>query len=85
MHLHFLRSKWLKAIFLIKKRVLPCASLLNGAYDVEGLFVGVPVVIGKEGVEHVIELELLPEEKNAFNRSKNSVAKVVEELKGLLG
>lgn len=74
-----------ESFLLDQKRVLACASLLNGAYGVEGLFVGVPVVIGKEGVERVIELDLLSEEKKAFDRSKHSVAKVVEELKGLLG
>ncbi len=67
-----------------QKRLLPCASLLSGAYGVNGLFIGAPVVIGKNGVERVIELRLTHEEKTAFARSINSVSKVVEELKGLL-
>lgn len=68
-----------------QKRVLPCASLLQGQYSVNGLFVGVPVVIGSGGVERVIELTLTNEEKTSFEHSTNSVAKVVEELKTLLG
>ncbi len=67
-----------------QKRVLPCATLLSGAYGVDGLFVGVPVVIGANGVERVIELKLNEQEKAAFNNSKISVEKVVKELKGLL-
>jgi malate dehydrogenase len=67
-----------------QKRVLPCASYLKGPYGVNDLFVGVPVVIGKEGVERVIELDLSSEEQAAFERSKQSVASVVHELKDLL-
>lgn len=73
-----------ESYLLNQKRILPCASLLNGAYGVNGLFVGVPVVIGDQGVEKVIELNLNSEEKAAFLRSKNSVEKVVFELESLL-
>lgn len=68
-----------------QKRLLPCASLLSGQYGTSGLFVGVPVVIGKKGVERVLELNLTEQEKVAFAHSKNSVSKVVEELNNLLG
>lgn len=74
-----------ESYLLDQKRLLPCASLLSGAYGVDGLFVGVPVIIGSSGVERVIELKLSSEEKAGFERSKNSVAKIVEELKTLLG
>lgn len=73
-----------ESYLLNQKRVLPCASYLTGAYGVDGLFVGVPVVIGDKGVERVIELNLNTEEQSAFHRSKDSVARVVDELKGLL-
>jgi malate dehydrogenase len=73
-----------ESYLLNQKRILPCASLLKGVYGVDGLFVGVPIVIGSAGVEKVIELTLSTEEKTAFERSKNSVAKVVDELKSLL-
>lgn len=73
-----------ESYLLDQKRVLPCASLLHGQYGVDGLFVGVPIVIGAQGVERVIELPLSHEEKALFEQSKKSVAKVVEELKDLL-
>jgi malate dehydrogenase len=67
-----------------QKRVLPCATYLRGTYGVDGLFVGVPTVIGAAGVERVIELRLTDEEKVAFNRSTESVKSVVKELNALL-
>jgi malate dehydrogenase len=59
-----------------KKRVLPCAAQLTGQYGIDGLYIGVPVVIGKTGVEKVIEIELNAEEQAMFD---DSVA-AVEEL-----
>ena len=56
-----------------KKRVLPCAAYLNGEYGVKGLYVGVPVVIGKKGVEKVIKLKLSLSEKKQFNQSVKAV------------
>ena len=56
-----------------KKRVLPCAAFLNGEYSVRGLYVGVPVVIGKKGVEKVIKLKLSLSEKKQFNQSVKAV------------
>ena len=55
------------------KKTLPCAAYLNGEYNTKGLYVGVPVIIGKQGVEKVIELELSSEEKNNFKNSVKSV------------
>jgi len=52
---------------------LPCAAFLNGQYGVKGLYVGVPVIIGKKGVEKVIELTLNAEEKKQFNNSVKAV------------
>src|SRR4051812_38244862 len=52
-----------------KKRVLPCAAWLNGQYGGEGLYLGVPVVIGAKGVERVVELELGGAEKAEFDKS----------------
>jgi malate dehydrogenase len=67
-----------------QRRVLPCATLCDGPYGVKGLFVGVPVVIGKNGVEKIIELKLSEGEKDAFARSSASVQKIVDELRNLL-
>lgn len=56
-----------------KKRVLPCAAKLNGEYGVNGLYIGVPVVIGKDGVEKVIEIKLNKEEQAMFDGSVSAV------------
>jgi malate dehydrogenase len=56
-----------------QKRVLPCAAYLDGAYGVAGYYVGVPVVIGADGVERVIEIELDAEERAAFEKSAQAV------------
>ena len=55
------------------KKTLPCAAFLNGEYGFKDLYAGVPVVIGKNGVERIIELELNSEEKENFNISINAV------------
>ena len=55
------------------KRILPCAAYLNGEYGVKGLYVGVPVIIGRKGVEKIIELKLTSLEKKQFNKSVAAV------------
>ena len=55
-----------------QKRILPCAAYLNGEYGVKGLYVGVPVVIGKMGVERILELKLNTAEKKQINTAKSS-------------
>ncbi len=61
-----------------KKRVLPCAAKLSGQYGVKGLYIGVPVIIGKNGVEKIIEIELTAEERKMFDNSVNAVKGLVE-------
>jgi malate dehydrogenase len=63
-----------------QKRVLPCAALLNGEYGINGLYIGVPVVIGASGVERVIEIELTAEEKAALSKSAAQVQDLVSKL-----
>ena len=70
-----------EAIIRDQKRVIPSAVLLNGEYGYNGLYVGVPVVLGKNGVEKVIEMELNDEEKAMLAKSAQSVQSVV----GVLG
>ena len=55
------------------KKQLPCASYLNGEYGVKGIYAGVPVIIGKKGVEKIIEINLSEKEKKDFNLSIDSV------------
>jgi malate dehydrogenase len=63
-----------------KKRLLPCAALLNGEYGVKGLYVGVPVVIGAKGVERIVEIPLSAAEKKAFRSSVNAVRALKRDL-----
>jgi malate dehydrogenase len=69
-----------ESILKDKKKILPCAAYLEGEYGIQDLFIGVPVKLGKNGVEEVIEIELTESEKAALNKS----ASAVEELKTLL-
>ena len=64
-----------------KKKILPCAAHLNGEYGVKDLYVGVPVVIGANGVEKIIEIELNEEEKLAFNKSVEAVTGLISSIK----
>jgi malate dehydrogenase len=66
-----------------KRRVLPCAVQLNGEYGMDGLYVGVPVVIGKNGVEKIIEVEFTAAEKAAFDKSCDAVKGLIEDFKKL--
>ncbi len=66
-----------------KRRVLPCAAQLNGEYGVSNLYVGVPVVIGANGVEKVVEVQLDASEKAMFEKSVASVTTLVEACKGI--
>lgn len=61
-----------------KKRVLPCAAKLTGQYGVDGLYIGVPVILGAGGVEKIIEIELNAEEKANFDKSVAAVKTLVE-------
>ncbi|MGL4824756.1 MAG: malate dehydrogenase [Alphaproteobacteria bacterium] len=65
------------------KRVLPCAAWLDGPYGVKGVYAGVPVVIGSQGVEKVIDLPLTPEEKALFLESVDGVRELIDVLKKL--
>jgi malate dehydrogenase len=68
-----------------KKRVLPCAALLNGEYGMKDLYVGVPVVIGANGIERIIEVQMNAEEKAEFDKSCSAVRELVEAAKKLIG
>lgn len=64
-----------------KKRVLPCAAYLNGEYGVKGYYMGVPVVIGANGVEKILELKFNEGEKKLFLESLDHVKKLVDQIK----
>ena len=62
-----------------KKRVIPCASLCQGEFGVDGYFIGVPTVIGADGVERILEFELQDHEKESLNNTLVAVQKTVSE------
>ena len=68
------------AVLADRKRILPCAAYLQGEYDVDGLFVGVPVKLGRAGIEEVVPIELSDEERAAFMASADAVRELVEKL-----
>ncbi len=67
-----------------QKKILPCSAFLNGEYGVKGLFVGVPVIIGKKGIEKIIELDLSNQSKKEFQKSVEAVEQLVKKCKKLL-
>jgi malate dehydrogenase len=66
-----------------KRRVMPCAAYLRGEYGVDGLYVGVPAVIGAEGVDRIMEIKLDPTEQAMFDKSVGTVKTLIEAAKTL--
>ena len=66
-----------------KRRVLPCAAYLNGEYGVDGMYVGVPIVIGANGVERILEVTFNDDEKAMFEKSVGAVKGLIEACKGI--
>ena len=71
------------SILLDKRRILPAAAYLEGEYGVSGVFIGVPVILGENGVEKVIELDLTDEEQAGFQKSVEAVNELVEAMANL--
>ena len=71
-------TQMVEAVLLDKKRILPACTHLEGEYGINGLCVGVPVKIGAAGMEQIIEIRLTPEEKQALQRSADSVQELVD-------
>jgi malate dehydrogenase len=72
-----------EAILKDKKKILPCAAYLEGEYGIDGLFIGVPVKLGKNGIEEIIEIKLTDSENAALQNSAGAVKGLVEDLKKL--
>ena len=70
-----------EAIVKDKRKILPCAAFLTGEYGFNDLFVGVPVKLGRNGMEQIIEITLTEEEKTALQNSANAVKELVDKLK----
>jgi malate dehydrogenase len=69
------------AIILDKQNILPCAAYLDGEYGINGVFVGVPAKLGKNGIEKIIEIKLMPEEEAALKKSVDAVRELIEIMK----
>jgi malate dehydrogenase len=72
-----------ESFLLDKRRVLPCAAMLNGEYGVKGLYIGVPAIIGAKGVEKILEVSFTPEEKAMFDKSVAAVKTLCDVAKNL--
>jgi malate dehydrogenase len=70
-----------ESYLLDKRKVLPVAAHLDGEYGVKGMYIGVPAVIGKNGVEKIVEIKLNAQELTMFNRSVEAVRKLIAEVK----
>jgi malate dehydrogenase len=66
-----------------QKRLLPCAAHVDGAYGLDGFYVGVPTVIGKDGIERVVEIKMSKDEQAMFDNSVKAVKGLVEACKGI--
>jgi len=69
------------AILMDKRRILPCTVYLDGEYDVHGLFMGVPVKLGANGIEQVMKIILTDEEHTAFQRSAAAVKELIDTMR----
>ncbi len=69
-----------ESILKDRKKILPCAVYLEGEYGINGLFIGVPVKLGKKGIEKIIEITLTEEERTALMKSADAVRKLVDDM-----
>jgi malate dehydrogenase len=76
-------AEMVDSIVLDQKRVLPCAAYCDGEYGVEGLFVGVPVKLGRDGVEEIVEIELSDQERSDLQASAGAVRELVDAMASL--
>lgn len=74
-------TEMVESIVKDKKKILPCAAYLEGEYGINGIYFGVPVKLGADGVEEIIEIDLTEKEKEAIKESEAAVRNVIELLK----
>ena len=73
-------AQMVDAVALNKRRILPCAALLSGQYGINGLFIGVPVILGANGIEQILEISLTDEEQAQLQHSANAVQGLVDDM-----
>ena len=71
-------AQMVESILLDRKEILPCAALLEGEYEINGLYAGVPIKLGANGIEEIIEIDLTDEESKALKNSAESVKELIE-------
>jgi len=71
-------ARMVEAMLLDKKEILPCAALLEGEYGINGVVVGVPVKLGRKGMEQVVEVELTSDEHAALKKSADAVLELIK-------
>jgi malate dehydrogenase len=72
-----------ESILKDKKKILPCAALLEGEYGINGLFIGVPVKLGSTGIEQIVEIKLKDDESAALQKSADAVRSLVDAMAAL--
>jgi len=76
-------SQMVESILMDSKKVIPCSAVLDGEYGYKGISMGVPVILGKQGIDRIVELDLTPEEQRALHRSATQLeakARLVKEF-----
>ena len=73
-------AQMVDSIALDKRRILPCAALLEGQYGIDGLFIGVPVILGGGGIERVLEISLTGDEQAMLKHSSDAVQELVDDM-----
>jgi malate dehydrogenase len=74
-------AEMVESVVRDKKRILPCSTYLQGEYGFSGIYLGVPIKIGKNGVEQIFEVELSDDEKAALEKSANAVKGSIEKIR----
>ena len=72
--------RMVNAIILDKNEILPCTAYLEGEYDIDGLFVGVPVKLGKNGITEIIEMKLTQQEQSELKKSSEAIRTLIEQI-----
>ena len=78
-------TQMVESVLLDKKRILPCCVYLEGEYGINGLCVGVPVKLGANGVEDIIEIKLTEDERGALGKSADAVQELMDVMRGSVG
>src|ERR671928_736931 len=76
-------AEMVDSIVLDQKRVLPCAALCQGEFGINDLFVGVPCLLGRDGIEEIVEIELESEEREQLGKSAGAVQELVSAMKNI--